>query len=206
MIVNDNDPRVKRSRQLIKDAFTQLILESDFESITVKDITERATINRATFYAHYEDKYILLEKLFLDFFDQTLAARNIGDSSFSEETLEKLIMATCDFFSLIKKGCKKVSSSVMSLMEEKIISCIGERIRQMVTRTAAAWHIITEEMELSITMMSWSIYGAALKWSATKPVPPEELAQKAASQLRHGSYELLFAHNEENPQREAGVH
>lgn len=117
MIINESDPRVKRSRQLIKDAFIKLLMDRDFDSITVKDITELVTINRATFYAHFVDKYMLLEVLFLELFDQTLAERKIDDRSFRTETLENLIMAMCDFFKLIKKECKKITSSVMALME-----------------------------------------------------------------------------------------
>jgi AcrR family transcriptional regulator len=44
------------------EAFGQLGTEKSFEVITVQDLTERATVNRATFYAHFEDKYILAEQ------------------------------------------------------------------------------------------------------------------------------------------------
>src|SRR5215813_3050174 len=54
------DPRVLRTRQLLQQAFNELMAEKDFHSITVQDITERARVNRATFYAHFEDKYALL--------------------------------------------------------------------------------------------------------------------------------------------------
>lgn len=54
------DPRVRRTRQLIQDAFTSLIQEKGYEAITVQDITERATLNRATFYLHYRDKQDLM--------------------------------------------------------------------------------------------------------------------------------------------------
>jgi AcrR family transcriptional regulator len=57
---NENDPRVKRTRQLLLQAFISLLEERHtIHSIRVADITERATINRATFYAHFEDKYAL---------------------------------------------------------------------------------------------------------------------------------------------------
>lgn len=55
------DPRTVRTRKLIVEAFNQLIISKSFEQITVKDITEQATINRATFYAHFVDKYALLD-------------------------------------------------------------------------------------------------------------------------------------------------
>ncbi|WP_410983468.1 TetR/AcrR family transcriptional regulator [Bacillus cereus] len=61
-IKNTNDPRVKRTRQLIQDAFVALIGEKGFENVTVQHIAERAPVNRATFYSHYHDKYDLLDK------------------------------------------------------------------------------------------------------------------------------------------------
>ena len=57
------DPRITRTRKLIRDALTSLLAEKSFETITVADIAERATINRATFYAHYTDKFALLNTL-----------------------------------------------------------------------------------------------------------------------------------------------
>ena len=55
------DPRAVRTRKLIIDAFNQLIAMKNFNQISVKDITEIATINRATFYTHFVDKYELLD-------------------------------------------------------------------------------------------------------------------------------------------------
>ncbi|UKS29410.1 TetR/AcrR family transcriptional regulator [Paenibacillus sp. HWE-109] len=49
------DPRVLRTRQLIRDAFIELLYELELEKITVNRISERATINRVTFYLHYRD-------------------------------------------------------------------------------------------------------------------------------------------------------
>jgi len=56
------DLRITRTKQLIKSAFLELIDEHGFEAVTVKAITERAGINRGTFYSHYVDKFDLMEK------------------------------------------------------------------------------------------------------------------------------------------------
>ncbi|KWW21442.1 MULTISPECIES: TetR/AcrR family transcriptional regulator [Peribacillus] len=56
------DPRVRRTDNLLRDSLIELMDEKSYESITIKDITERATLNRATFYRHYEDKEDLLNK------------------------------------------------------------------------------------------------------------------------------------------------
>jgi AcrR family transcriptional regulator len=55
------DPRVTRTRKLIRDSLVSLLAEKSFESISVQDIAERATVNRATFYAHFPDKFALLD-------------------------------------------------------------------------------------------------------------------------------------------------
>jgi hypothetical protein len=50
----------------------------------------------------------------------------------------------------------------------------------------------SEEMELSIAMVSWSIYGIAFKWSTTGSFSQKELAAKSASLIQNGTNELLF--------------
>jgi AcrR family transcriptional regulator len=56
-----SDRRVRRTRKLIQDAFLELTVEKGFAAVTVRDIAERAGVNRATFYRHYQDKFDLLE-------------------------------------------------------------------------------------------------------------------------------------------------
>ena len=47
------DRRVKRTEALLKDTLTTLLAEKDFPQITIRDITDRADLNRGTFYLHY---------------------------------------------------------------------------------------------------------------------------------------------------------
>lgn len=55
-----DDLRKIKTRMALDRAFTSLIKEKSFDDISVKDITERAMINRGTFYMHFQDKYELL--------------------------------------------------------------------------------------------------------------------------------------------------
>jgi AcrR family transcriptional regulator len=57
------DPRILRTRRLLRDAFIDLLEEMDLEKISVNRIAERATINRVTFYLHYRDIPDMLEKM-----------------------------------------------------------------------------------------------------------------------------------------------
>ena len=57
-----DDLRVRRTQKLILDALIDLTTEKGFAAVTVRDITQRAGINRATFYRHYQDKFDLLDR------------------------------------------------------------------------------------------------------------------------------------------------
>lgn len=58
------DLRIRRTHKFLQEAMIELITEKGFDAITVGDIAERAMINRATFYRHYQDKYDLVAKIF----------------------------------------------------------------------------------------------------------------------------------------------
>ena len=57
------DPRKIRTRQLLKDAFIDLMQEMEIEKISVNRLAERSTINRVTFYLHYRDIPDMMEQL-----------------------------------------------------------------------------------------------------------------------------------------------
>lgn len=55
-----HDRRSQRTRQLLNDALVALMLEKNYDAITVNDILARANIGRSTFYTHFYDKDDLL--------------------------------------------------------------------------------------------------------------------------------------------------
>lgn len=57
------DRRTIRTKKMIRSALAELIDEKGFNNISVTDLTQRADINRGTFYLHYVDKYDLLERI-----------------------------------------------------------------------------------------------------------------------------------------------
>ena len=69
------DPRVRRTRQMLFQAFQSLLAEKTFDAITVQDVSERSTLNRATFYDHIPDKFALLESMMGERFGALIAAR-----------------------------------------------------------------------------------------------------------------------------------
>ena len=57
------DIRVKKTKRAIQNAFIELLREKPVEKITVKEIAERAEINKTTFYAHYETLDALTDQM-----------------------------------------------------------------------------------------------------------------------------------------------
>jgi len=60
------DRRTRRSRRALGAALVALVLERGFTALTVEDITERADVARATFYAHFRDKEDLFARVTAD--------------------------------------------------------------------------------------------------------------------------------------------
>lgn len=52
-----------RTRSVIRQSFMALLQESGFDKVTIRQIGERAGINRGTFYLHYLDKYDLMDQI-----------------------------------------------------------------------------------------------------------------------------------------------
>ena len=63
------DPRVRRTRRILQDALVSLILEKDYASISIKDITDRAEVAYITFFRHYDG----IDELLMEVLDQGLA-------------------------------------------------------------------------------------------------------------------------------------
>ena len=56
------DRRVRRTRKLLRECLIALLKTKKVQDITVRELTERADLNRGTFYLHYKDVFDLLEK------------------------------------------------------------------------------------------------------------------------------------------------
>ncbi|MDR1816047.1 MAG: TetR/AcrR family transcriptional regulator [Clostridiales Family XIII bacterium] len=75
------DRRRRYTQMVIKGAFIELLGERPIAKITVKEICARADVNRATFYAHFQDSYDLLRQIedgFVEDVTLYLAASDFG--------------------------------------------------------------------------------------------------------------------------------
>lgn len=61
--MNKDDRRVRKTKKALREGLAELILEKELHKITVRELTDRVDVHRATFYAHYKDIYDLYEQL-----------------------------------------------------------------------------------------------------------------------------------------------
>ena len=78
------DLRVVKTKEIIKNTFKDMISEMDYEEITIKELTNRAKINRKTFYLHYKS----LDDLLLEL--QNSIANNFIEKQVSYTKLEDM--------------------------------------------------------------------------------------------------------------------
>lgn len=162
-MVNQQDPRVLLTRQLIREAFRELLRKKNFDSITINDIAQRATINRATFYAHYEDKYALLEEITEQAFRDRIPDQVLNARDFTDEICDGLIMMTYHYIMDFYQTCRMDSKPIASLVDEKIKQLLQQSIENILRR--GNLHLMEDRQTKIISAMTASaIYGAAHSW------------------------------------------
>ena len=157
------DPRVTRTRNLILGAFMELLPEKGFQSLTVQNITERAGVNRATFYAHFPDKYALLDFSIQQTFRQEIEKRTLNACHYSEENLRALIVAVCEFVSNAHSHCSSPKSQFESLIETQVKNQLQELLQKWLEQVGS-----DIAPKTAATAASWAIYGLVLQWSRDK--------------------------------------
>src|SRR5690242_12357089 len=92
------DRRAQRTRQVLEQAFLNILQEKGLTAMSIQELTERANIHRGTFYAHFADKYALLEAIIREGFRDVLTGMLPPQSQWERKTLYLLTQTTLDYF------------------------------------------------------------------------------------------------------------
>jgi len=148
--------------------------EKNFEAITVQDIAERATTNRVAFYAHFADKYALLEYGMRELIRQQL--RNCGpeESQLSSHNLARLIQTVCEFVGDINRHCRPPRGQLEPLMEKQIKMEVYEALLGWLMRLQPNKVNRRPQPEQMAMVASWAIYGAVAQWNLKQQREPAD--------------------------------
>ncbi|NLV98458.1 MAG: TetR/AcrR family transcriptional regulator [Clostridiaceae bacterium] len=104
------DPRIRKTKRAIHDAFTSLLVEKDLNKITIIEIAERADINRKTFYNHYSGIHQLVDEVeneLIETFNEALSksdlSRAIKDPFYLYQLLDSILSNELNLRSHFKK-------------------------------------------------------------------------------------------------------
>lgn len=195
------DRRIHRTRQTIIEAFLTLIMEKDFSSIIIKDITEAANINRSTFYSHYRDKYDLLE-IITD--ENSLLLRNlINNESLHYDNYQPSFDSPDPYFIVLFEHIaanelfyKVMFTKVPSVsFPDKILEVIRDSCYTRISKIGLENKMIVP-LDLLLDYFSSSLLGIVRKWLDQQMIySPRYMALQLTRLSLYGLYNAIGVTN-----------
>ncbi|MFH8487386.1 TetR/AcrR family transcriptional regulator [Streptomyces longisporoflavus] len=186
------DRRTRRSRRALGSALVELVLERGFTALTVEDITERADVARATFYAHFKDKEGLFARVTSDLLDE-LGERlrpAISDSAVGftgKPVLEMLRHAReeRDLYRIVLRG--EGDGKPLQMFVDACARVTAEEFRARADRNG-----VEPRMDADLLARVWvGEQIAVLRWwveQETPSMPPEEVVRQLLDLALRGRY------------------
>jgi AcrR family transcriptional regulator len=172
------DPRILRSRQMLMEALARLLNRKEFDEISVQEIADEATLNRATFYLHYADKNALLQAMTAARFRALIDRRGLSFTDCSG-ALRAIALGVCDYLAETT-GCP--SQLTKMPLESSIIPVV-----EGVFQEGATHHPVPPGVDPALlgTTAAWAIFGAARRWLQTPDrIPAEEMAARIEAMVK----------------------
>ena len=164
------DPRIVRSRRMLMEALAKLLIRKSFDDLSIQEIADEATLNRATFYLHYPDKNALLQAMTAARFGELIARRGLSFTD-CDGALRAIALGVCDYLAETA-GC--LGQLAKMPLEASVIPVVEDMFRK-----GAADHAMAPAVDpgLLATTAAWAIFGAARSWVQTPDrIPAEEMA------------------------------
>lgn len=157
------DRRVQRTHQLLRQAAIEAMNEKGFMAMTIQDIADRANVNRGTFYAHYPDKYALLDELIHDQFQALLKKNLPPEPRWNKQTLRLLVKIVLEHFEDEYRQCDP-SEVVDPLIERATKDALANLLLTWLKQEKSAGTNFRVPVETIARIVSWTILGAAVHW------------------------------------------
>lgn len=179
--------RTRLTHALVRRAFTDLLKEKPIQRITVREVCQRAGINRSTFYAHYTDLYDLLHQMEEDMladFQQALAPildHGPEPPSFLQVITEiyRCLKENADVCTILlgEYGDKAFATRLLSLGWESCLAAYSSHL----------WGATPRQLEYFYAFVSSGHIGLLQKWlEEGMTTSVEEMAKMAQSIMLHG--------------------
>jgi AcrR family transcriptional regulator len=163
---------------MLMESLLRLLTRKEFDNISIQEIADEATLNRATFYLHYPDKNALLQAMTAARFRDLIARRGLSFTN-CDGALRAIALGVCDYLAETT-GCP--SQLAKMPLEGSIIPVVEAMFEE-----GAANHAMAPgaDPKLLATTAAWAIFGAARRWYQTPDrIPAEEMAAKIEAMVK----------------------
>lgn len=176
------DLRFIKNEREIRKIFREMMAETDYSHITIKELTARAQINRKTFYLHYPSLDHLLASLQFEIMDPTF--RMISETTFPDD-VEKIIQHSFRLMAALDPVDKKILSAKGHFLDKKTPSdLIREHYFRKYDHFAGYDRF---ESNMIITYFSVCLGVIYRQWEVDgQRVPLEEMVPLATRLILHG--------------------
>jgi len=165
------------------DSLVRLLKKKEFEDVSVQEIADEATLNRATFYLHYPDKNALLQAMTEVRFRDLLERRAITFTD-CNGALRAIALGVCDYLAE-STGCPTQLARIP--LEGSIIPVVEGMFKEGLALHGTAPGV---DAALRATTAAWAVFGAARRWFQTADrIPAEEMAARIETMVSP----ILFA-------------
>lgn len=165
------DPRMVRTRKLLIDSFLELSKVKKFKDITIKDITDQATINRATFYTHFLDKYELLEEVFSEALLKKLKEILSVNERLNERKIIECFLVITMHFKEVENECLPKTRTYDDFFEERIKLALENLFVNLFRKNSSGMGM--REIQSMSIFLSWGLYGLVTEWRKETEIDPE---------------------------------
>ena len=173
------DLRVIKTKNLIKGAFIELVEEKGYNHVSVKDICNKALINRNTFYLHYYDKVDLLNKMASEIFmeqeNRISFVTNIENIS-----RESIRLGLLDIFNVLSK---EIEFYRVILLDSSMSGFIDKFVNDLKNRYIETLSINSKESLINLDYVFYGIVGVIKNWVIKDYGKIDELADNLSEML-----------------------
>lgn len=182
------DLRIKKTKQVIKETFIELVEQKGYNNVSVTDITSKANINRNTFYLHYENKDDLIKNIIYE------SANNL------DESLRKFkYLLSVDYEKITEIHLRWGFRKIFKIIEDDVdlyrivlldsalrgyLDVVQERLKKFI---AGALNVKNPRSNIIFEYAMSGMFGTIKQWIIYMPTSTQE-ASKVIANLLYQNY------------------
>ena len=163
----------QHTKHLLADALKVLMIKKPLQKITIKELTDSCSVNRQTFYYHFDDIYQLLAWIY-----KSEAVSLAADMSY--RTWQCETTAILEYLNENRAFCYATYRSLgKEYLERFLVSAYDTSVGRILDSMEEAKTLSPEDRTFIIRLYGYALSGVLQDWVASKfAVPPEKIAHQ----------------------------